>query len=107
MNQRLVRVNSWEEFKKIVKQANPDTLVYNVESAGISKVKEFTSLRLILSVEKCYVYIDFPKGDKLRETGIIIRKDPNGTRYLDDEDIKAFLKKEFGEKIAIYSYWVT
>jgi hypothetical protein len=81
--------------------------VNNIEQTGISKTREFISLRLIIPSKNYYVYVDFPKGDALRETGIPIYMDASGTRCLEDEDIIAFLKKEFGEKLLVYSYWIT
>ena len=107
MSDRLVRVSKWEEFKRLVKELKPNSIVYNIEQTGISKTREFTSLRLIIPSKNYYVYIDFPKGDALRETGIPIHMDASGTRCLEDEDIRAFLKKEFGEKLLVYSYWIT
>jgi hypothetical protein len=80
--------------------------VYNIEQTGISKDREFTSLRLIIPSKKYYVYVDFPKGDTLRETGIPIHKDSTGTRCIEDIDIKGFLQKQFGN-LPVYSYWIT
>jgi hypothetical protein len=51
--------------------------------------------------------VDFPKGNELRETGIPIRQDASGTRCLEDEDVRGFLKREFGDKLPVYSYWIT
>lgn len=107
MSDRLVRVNKWEEFKRLVNELKPDSIVYNIEQTGISKSREFTSLRLIIPSENYYVYVDFPKGNALRETGIPTRQDASGIRCIEDEDIRDFLKKEFGEKLPVYSYWIT
>ena len=90
-----------------VKTSARDSIVYNIEQTGISKSREFTSLRLIIPSENYYVYVDFPKGDAHRETGIPIRVDASGTRCIEDDDIREFLKKEFGEKLPVYSYWIT
>jgi hypothetical protein len=107
LSERLVRVSKWEEFKRLVNELKPETIVYNIEQTGISKTREFTSLRLIIPATNYYVYIDFPKGDALRETQVPIHKDATGTRCIEDDDIKAFLRKEFGEKLSVYSYWIT
>ena len=106
MSDRLVRVSKWEEFKRLVTELKPDSIVYNIEQTGISKSREFTSLRLIIPSKNYYVYVDFPKGDALRETGIPIHMDASGTRCIEDDDIRAFLKKQFGE-LPVYSYWIT
>jgi hypothetical protein len=84
-----------------------NSIVYNIEQTGISKSREFTSLRLIIPSKNYYVYLDFPKGNALRETGIPIHLDLSGTRCIEDNEIRAFLKREFGEKLPVYSYWIT
>ena len=106
MSDRLVRVKSWQEFKRLVEELKPDSIVYNIEQTGISKVHEFTSLRLIIPSKNYYVYVDFPRGDALRETGIPIRTDRTGTRCLEDSDIRAYLQTQFGS-LPVYSYWIT
>ncbi|MGD0069973.1 MAG: hypothetical protein ABSB71_00225 [Candidatus Bathyarchaeia archaeon] len=107
MSDRLVRVKKWEELKRIVNELKPDSIVYNIEQTGISKSREFTSLRLIIPSKNYYVYVDFPKGNALRETGIPIHVDASGTRCIEDDDIRDFLKRAFGEKLPVYSYWIT
>lgn len=106
MSDRLVRVGKWAEFKRLVNELKPDSIVYNIEQTGISKEREFTSLRLIIPSKNYYVYIDFPRGDILRETGIPIHKDKSGIRCIEDDDIRAFLRREFGT-LLVYSYWIT
>ncbi len=107
MSDRLVRVSKWLEFKRLVNELKSESIVYNIEQTGISRTREFTSLRLIIPSKNYYVYVDFPKGDGLRETRIPIHKDSSGTRCIEDDDIRAFLKREFGEKLTVYSYWIT
>ena len=106
MSDRLIRVKNWTEFKRLVNELKPQSIVYNIEQTGISKDREFTSLRLIIPAKNYYVYVDFPKGDALRETGISIKKDAVGTRCIEDVDIRAFLKEHLGN-LPIYSYWIT
>ena len=107
LSDRLVRVSKWAEFKRLVNELKPESIVYNIEQTGISKTREFTSLRLIIPSKNYYVYVDFPKGESLRETGIPIRTDATGTRCIEDDDIRSFLKRELGEKLLVYSYWIT
>jgi hypothetical protein len=99
-------VAKWAEFKRLVEELKPDSIVYNIEQTGISKTREFTSLRLIIPSKNYYVYVDFPKGEALRETGIPIHADKSGTRCIEDDDIRAFLKKQLGA-LPVYSYWIT
>ena len=69
MSDKLVRVSRWEEFKRLVNELKPDSIVYNIEQTGISKTREFTSLRLIIPSKNYYVYVDFPKGTLLEKQG--------------------------------------
>ena len=108
MSERLIRVKSWREFKQLVEELNPASLVYIIEQNGLSKTKEPTVLRLILPAKNAYyVYLDFPKDGALRETGIPIRSERTGNRHLEDEDIKRFIRREFGEGMPVFSYWTT
>jgi hypothetical protein len=107
LSDRLSRVKTWEEFKRLVTELKPSSLVYIIEQNGLTQTRETTILRLILPAQNAYyVYLDFPKGNTLRETAIPIHDD-KGNRHLEDDDIKQFLKKEFGEKMPIFSYWTT
>ena len=107
MSDRLIRIKSWDDFKRLVVELKPNSLVYIIEQNGFTQTKETTILRLILPAQNAYyVYLDFPKGNALRETAIPIHDD-KGNRHLEDDDIKQFLKKEFGEKMPVFSYWTT
>jgi hypothetical protein len=91
-------------------ELKPDSIVYSIDQNAMSKTKELTALRLILLAQGGYhVYIDFPKGKEnvLRETGIPIHEDKNGNRYLEDEDVIRFIKREFGENLRVFSFWTT
>jgi len=107
LSERLIRVKRWEEFKRLVTELKPKSLVYIIEQNGLTQTREMTVLRLILPSQNSYhVYLDFPKGDALRETAIPIHDD-KGNRHLEDDEIKRFLNKEFGENTPIFSYWTT
>lgn len=81
MSEGHVRIRSWEEFKRQVREKKPSSIVYILEENGFSPNKELTSLRIIMLHDKrYYIFLDFPKGDKLRETGIPLHKDKNGIR---------------------------
>jgi hypothetical protein len=50
--------------------------------------------------------LDFPKGEKLRETGIPMRRDAKGNRCIEEEDVVKFLKEQFKRNdLIICSYW--
>jgi hypothetical protein len=106
----LRRLRKWVEFKRLVLELKPDSIVYSIDQNAMSKTKELTALRLILlSRGGYYVYLDFPRGKEniMRETGIQIREDKNGYRYLTDEDVVRFIKRELGESLQVFSFWTT
>jgi hypothetical protein len=106
----LVRVRKWTEFKRLVMELKPDSIVYSIDQNGMSKTKDLTALRLILLARGgYYVYLDFPRGKEnaLRETGIPIHEDKNGTRCLEDDDVIRFVKRELGENLSVFSFWTT
>jgi len=102
-----VRVRNWEEFKRLVSEKKPRSLVFILEQNGFSPNKELTTLKIILLQEsRYYIFLDFPKGEALRETGIPLRKDNKGIPTLDEDEVKAILKKQFEkDKIDIFSFW--
>ncbi len=107
LTERQFRVKTFTEFKSLVTKLKPNSLVYIIEQNGLTPAREMTVLRLLLPAKSAYyIYLDFPKGKALRETAIPI-SESRGGRHLEDDDIKDFLKKEFGEKMPIFSYWTT
>lgn len=102
-----VRLRKWEDFKREVTEKKPGSIVFILEQNGFSQDKEVTILRLImLHDKKYYILIDAPKGGALRETGIPLHKDKRGTRFLDEDEVKKYLKAQFaGEKLEVYSFW--
>ena len=104
-----VRVRIWQQFKQLVTEKKPGSIVYILEQNGFAADKEVTILRVIMLYEqRYYIFIDTPKGDALRETALPLHKDKNGTRYLDDQEVKNYLKAQFeGEKLEVYSFWTT
>jgi hypothetical protein len=109
MNEGHVRVRSWEEFKRLVSEKKPSSIVYILEQNGFSPNKELTSLRILMLHDKhYYIFLDFPKGEALRETGIPLHKDKKGILNLDEDEVKVILKKQFEkEKLEVYSFWTT
>lgn len=99
------RVKSWEEFKKLAYAKNPKSVVYVIAQSVPSR--DHTGLKLILPVEGAqYIFTDTAKGDIMRRTGISVRINSNGNRFLTDEDVKSFLRTELKIKdLKIFSYW--
>jgi hypothetical protein len=104
-----VRIRTWQEFKQQVTQKQPKSIVYILEQNGFTPDKEITILRLIMLHQRQYfIFIDSPKGDALRETGIPLHKDKKGSRYLEDQEVKTWLKVQFtGQNIDVFSFWTT
>ena len=104
---RVIRVKSWQEFKRLAINLKPKSVVYNIEQNGLSPERELTCLRLIMPTQEVYyIFLDFPKEDKLRETGIRIRKDVNGKRCIEDKEVVDFLKSQLERKdLEVFSYW--
>lgn len=104
---KVVRVKSWQEFRRLVGEKKPGSIVFILEQNGFSPNKELTSLKLIMLHDKrYYIFLDFPKGNALREIGIPFHKDKNGIPNLDEDEVKAFLEKQFEkENGKVYSFW--
>jgi hypothetical protein len=102
-----MRVRDWEEFKRLVREKKPGSIVYVLEQNGFAANKEVTVLRLIMLHDKrYYIFIDLPQRDALRQTGIALRKDKNGNRYLEEDDVRAYLKAQFeGENLQFFYFW--
>jgi len=102
---KTIRVKTWEEFKELAHEKKPKSVVYII--AQSIPARNHTGLKLILPVEGAqYIFTDSAKGDKLRRTGIPIRIDKKGNRFLTDEDVKSFLRTQLEIKnLQIFSYW--
>jgi hypothetical protein len=97
---RVIRVKSSQEFKRLAINLNPKSVVYNIEQNGLSPERELTCLRLIMPTQEVYyIFLDFPREDKQRETGIPVRKDRKGNRCIEDKEIIDFLKTQARAKL--------
>lgn len=103
--QKTIRVKSWNEFKEKALENKPKSVIYVI--AQSVPARNHTGLKLILPVSgEQYIFVDSAKGDKLRRTGIPIRTDNKGNRFLTDEDVKTYLRAELKIKdLKIFSYW--
>ncbi len=100
-----VRVKTWEEFKGLAIEKKPKSIVYII-AHGIP-AKNLTSLKLILHVKDVqYIFTDSAKGNKLRKTGIPIHVDKKGNLFIEDTDVKNFLRTQLqNADLQIFSYW--
>ncbi len=107
MSEGHVRLRKWEEFKSLVNEKKPGSIVFILEQNGFSPNKELSTLKLIMLHDKrYYMFYDFPKGNNLRETAIPLHKDKKGIPNLDEDEVKAFLKEQF-KNLEVYSFWTT
>ena len=107
MSEGHIRIRDWEEYKRLVNEKKPQSITFILEQNGLSPNKELSSLRIIMLHDKrYYMFFDFPKGGVLRETGIPLHADKNGILNLDEDEVKAFLKKQFAN-LEVYSFWTT
>ncbi len=104
-----VRIRDWEEYKRLVREKKPSSITFILEQCATSPNRELSSLRIIMLHDKRYfMFFDFPKGSALRETGIPLHKDGKGLLNLDEDEVKAILKKEFEkDRIEVFSFWTT
>ncbi len=99
MDEGHVRIRDWEEYKRLVREKKPLSITFILEQNGLSPNRELSTLRIMMLHDKRYfMFFDFPKGEPLRETGIPLRKDKNGILNLDEDEVKAFLKKQFEKR---------
>jgi len=107
LNGKVIRLNSWKEFKQLIIEHNPTSIAYNIEQ-GVPR-RHLTGLRLILPVKGTqYVFIDTAVRpfDHLRKTGIPLHKDKYENKYIKDEDVVTFLRNELKRKdLKLHSYW--
>jgi hypothetical protein len=55
-----------------------------------------------------YIFLDFPKGQLMRETKIPLRKDKQDHWNLDENEVKVILQKEFEkDNVEVFSFWTT
>ena len=102
-----VRIRSWDKFKQLVREKKPPSIVFILEQNGFSPNKELSILKIILlHGRRYYIFLDFPKGEKLKETEIPLHKDKNGILHLDEDEVKKIIENQFQkENIKAYSFW--
>ena len=102
---KTIRVKTWQEFKKLALEKKTKSIIYII--AQSIPARNHTGLKIILPIEGAqYIFTDSAKGDKLRRTGIPIRTDKKGNRFLTDEDVKSFLRTQLEiSDLQIFSYW--
>jgi hypothetical protein len=105
LKNKIVRIKTWKEFKQLIEKHNPKSIVYNIEQ-GIP-ARNLTVLRLILPTQGVqYVFIDTAKKARLRKTRISIHKNDSGNLFIEEKDVKKFLRSQTNrENLKLHSYW--
>jgi hypothetical protein len=108
-NDGYVRIRDWEEFKRVVSEKKPQSITFILEQNGLSPNRELSSLRIImLHDRRYYMFFDFAKDGVLRETRIPLHADKKGLLNLDEDEVKAILKKQFEkDNVQVFSFWTT
>jgi hypothetical protein len=109
VNEGHIRIRDWEEYKRLVSEKKPRSITFILEQNGLSPNRELSSLRIIMLHDKrYYMFLDFTKDGALRETGIPLHKDKKGIMNLDEDEVKAILKKQFEkDNVEVFSFWTT
>lgn len=99
-----LRVKKWEEFKKLAYEKTASSVTYIIASS--IPARNHTGLKLILPLHQTqYIFTDTAMGDKMRRTKIPVHTNTNGNKFLTDEDVKLFIRKELPKHLKIFSYW--
>jgi len=105
LESKVVEVESWEAFGRLIDEYGPEKIIYNIkrETAG----KQVAILSFILPFgETRYIFTDNVAGDRLRETGIPLRKDELDNVSVRDEDVVRFVRSRTNRKdVKLISYW--
>lgn len=90
---KVVHVKTWDEFKHLATVHQPNTIAYTQQRAPLANPS--IGLRLIFaSKDTQYVFLDVAEGKSLKRTKIPVVANLAGEFYLEEEDVKNFLKTE-------------
>lgn len=90
---KVIHVKTWDEFKRLAYICQPTTIAYTLQRAPLSNPP--IGLRLVFaSKDVQYVFLDVAEGKNLKRTKIPVTVSLAGQFYLEEEDIKNFLKTE-------------
>jgi hypothetical protein len=93
LKKKIIRIKSWDDFKKRAFALYPKSVIYFIQRAPLSKPS--IGLRLMFTSENSqYVFLDYAKGEALKQTKIPVSINKQGEAYLKDEDIKHFITTE-------------
>ena len=104
MNSKVERIQTWDEFKKLLIKLQPEEIFYAQGLAPLATPP--VELRLTFTAEKVqYIFIDTAKEGLLRRTKLPVSIDQHGNFHLKEENITQFIRSELKrENIKIRSF---
>ena len=103
---RIVRVSTWDEFKRLATTLRPSSIAFTSEKSPLSTPP--MALRLAFGSEGAqYVFLDFARGNVLKRTNIHVHLNKAGEPYLKDEEVKSFILTQLNRTdLSIVSFGV-
>ena len=93
MNNRVERVLTWTEFRKLLMELRPNEIYFAQGLAPLARPP--VELRLTFTAEGVqYIFVDTPEESILRRTKIPVRTDKYKNPKIEEEDIKKFIRTE-------------
>ncbi|MDH5795104.1 MAG: hypothetical protein OEZ24_03245 [Candidatus Bathyarchaeota archaeon] len=97
MSNKVVKVESWEAFRHLIDEHNPDRIIYTIRKADAEEKDAIVSLTIPIKGTR-HVFTDSVAGDRLRETGILLRQDGLGSACIRDEDVVRFVRSRISRR---------
>lgn len=105
MSSNVVKVESWEAFRHLIDEHNPERIIYNIEKGDAEGESAILSFTIPLGSTR-YVFTDNAAGDRLRETGIPLHQDRLGNACIRDGDVVRFVRSKISRRGAKFvSSW--
>jgi hypothetical protein len=84
-----IHFGNWQQYKQIIKEKTLSHLSLSLNKTASQKTKNGL---IMLHDKRYYFFLDFPKRDNVRETGIPLHKDKNDISNIDENEVEAYLK---------------
>lgn len=95
MNSKVERIRTWDEFKNLLLELQPDEVFFAQGLAPLATPP--VELRLTFTAETVqFIFVDTAKGGVLRRTKLPVSMDKHGNFNLDEHDIAEFIRSELG-----------
>lgn len=91
---KVVHIRTWDEFKHLATIHQPKTVAYALQRAPLSNPP--VGLRLVFASKDIqYIFLDVAEGNHLKRTKIPVSTSLTGESYIEEDEIKIFLRTEF------------